>query len=151
VRRSVMAALASLLLLAWPAHAQLFPTNPGVPPAPDGDRVLVDAALYVTPPRAEGLCMTIPAGRVTVTTSRTQEATEPRPARFTLLGFMIDPDVRVEIPIGQQEVTTTAHVNGIDRYCWDVTIDAPETEAMPRAQRGAYVQRISIRILHRPE
>lgn len=155
MRQPVLAALAALLVLAWPAHAQLFPTTPSSEPAPStpSDRVLlVDAVLYVNPPTQEGLCMAIAAGQVTVTVRRVTEAVEqPRPARFGLYGFMVDPDTRIEIPISNQEVTTTTHVNGSSHYCWSVHIDAPETRDMSMAQRGAYIQTVAVRITLAPQ
>ena len=82
--------------------------------------------------------MGIGAGMLTVVVKRTREAAEqPRPARFSLYGFMVDPDTRIEIPVSSQEVSTTTHINGSDHYCWSVSIDAPETRGMDMAHRGA--------------
>lgn len=139
MRQAVMAALIAIVTIGWPAYAQ------EVPP----ERVLVDATLYVRPPGAEGLCMVVDAGQLTVTVRRTREAIEGRPARFALYGFMADPDAHIETPIGNQEISISVHVNGADRYCWSIEVDAPETERMANAQRGAFVQRIAVKITHR--
>ena len=64
---------------------------------------------------------------------------------------MVDPDTHIEIPVSSQEVTTTTHVNGADRYCWAVSIDAPETRNMSMAERGAFVQTIAVRMTFRPD
>lgn len=155
MRRSVLAALVSLLLAAWPAQAQLFPTAtpdvvPGVPAV--SEQTLIDTTLYVEPPSQQGLCVVLGAGQVTVTVRRVTDAVaEPRPAKFSLYGFMADPDTHLEIPVSNQEVSTTTHIKGIDRYCWSVTINAPETATMDHAHRGGYVQTVAVRIAFRAD
>jgi hypothetical protein len=144
MRRALVLVVVLLCLSAWPASAQLFP--PGSPePVASAERVLVDTVLYVRPPRSEGLCMVVNGGRLTVTVKRIADApVEQRPARFTLSGFMADPDAGIEIPVSNQESSATTAVNGSDRYCWSVAIDAPETEGMPAFQQGGYVQKIAL-------
>lgn len=137
--RALLLSLVIALCLAWPARAEA------------DERVLLDAVLYVDPSLGSGLCHVFDPGRIAVTVRRVAEADEQRPARFSLRGFMADPDANVEIPIGRRDVTTTTTVSGADRYCWGVDIDAPETAGMARAQRGAYVQTIAVRITHRPD
>ncbi len=153
MRRPILAALVAILMTSTPVLAQLFPAPAANPTTQQpAELVLVDATLYVNPPTNEGLCMGISPGQVTVTVKRVTEAVEqPRPARFGLYGFMVDPDTRIEIPISNQEVSTTTRVNGSNRYCWNVSIEAPETQGMSMAQRGAYVQTVAVRIVHRPE
>jgi hypothetical protein len=149
MRRAIAAVLVVFLATSVQAHAQLFtPQTTSVP----AERVLIDTTLYVNPPDDEGLCMGIGAGMLTVVVKRTREAAEqPRPARFSLYGFMVDPDTRIEIPVSSQEVSTTTHINGSDHYCWSVSIDAPETRGMDMAHRGAFTQAVDVRITHRPD
>src|SRR5688500_16225566 len=106
MRRPLLIALTVLLTFGVPAHAQ---------PAPE--RTLVDLTVFVEPPTRQGLCMGMGSGQVTVTVRRAAEAIEGRPARFTLTGFMADPDAQIEAPISSQDVTITTHLSGSDRYC----------------------------------
>lgn len=151
MRRSILAALTALLLLAWPAQAQLFPTTPGAAPAPSTERVLVDTTLYVNPPKTEGLCMTLDPGQVTVTAKRIENAINPRAASFQLSGLMADPDANIKLTVGDAEASASTRVTGGWFYCWSVKVDAPETEGMSNAQRGAYVQKIAVRITLAPQ
>lgn len=149
MRRAIAAVLVVFLATSVQAHAQLFPPQPVGTPA---ERVLVDATLYVNPPDDEGLCMTISAGQVTIIVKRVQAAVvEQRPVSFQMSGLMADPDVNVNMPISAMETSATTPVNGAHFYCWSVSIDAPETQGMSMAQRGGYVQRVAVRIVHRPD
>ena len=119
--------------------------------AQPAESVLVDAVLWVVPPSDEGLCLSLGAGTLTVTTRRVKEASEQRPTSFRLNGFMIDPDANLTVSVSRQETTATTHLNGSDHYCWSVSADAPETRDMPMAQRGAYAQQIAVRLVFRPD
>lgn len=151
MRRAVIAALAAVLLTTWPVQAQLFPSGPGsTPPAEPAARVLLDTTLYVNPPTEEDLCMVLDAGQVTVTAKRLSTPIEPRPASFRLRGFMADPEANATLTINDVESSVTLPVKGIDRYCWSVSVDAPDAQGLSMAQRGAYVQRIALRITLAP-
>lgn len=155
MRRSVLAATTALLLLAWPAHAQLFPSNPSPAapsdqPPPSVERVLLDTTLYVNPPKTEGLCITTDPGVITVTVKRTNVPVTLKPAAFQLSGLMADMDANINLPISDVEATATTRVNGAWFYCWSVKVTAPETEGMSNAERGAYVQRIAVKITLTP-
>jgi hypothetical protein len=122
----------------------------GGPPAVS-EQTLVDATLYVNPPIREGLCFVAGPGRLTIVIRRVTDATEQRPAVFRLNGFMADPDARVTAPVTPQATAATTHLAGVGYYCWDVSIDAPETRALSMAERGSYVQTVAVRITFRAD
>lgn len=140
-------------MLTWPATqtaAQLFPSQPAGQPAPS-ERVLLDAVLWVSPPLREGLCMVLDAGKVTVTAKRVGQTIEIRPTELQFYGFMADQDAGLKVPITAQEASATTIVQGVDRYCWHINLDAPETQGMSNAQRGAYVQTIAVKLVWSPQ
>lgn len=140
MRHAILAAL-TLLMALTPVHAQDAPV----------ERTLVDAVLFVSPPDSPGLCMPLGAGQITITTQRVAEAIELRPTTFRIDGYQDDPGTHLTVAISRQETTLTTHVSGSYHYCWRVDVDAPETERMPNAQRGAYVQTVAVKIVHRPD
>lgn len=148
MRRALIAVLAVFLATSVQAHAQLFTSQPAGTPA---ERVLIDTTVFVEPPDGPGLCMPLGAGQLTVTVKRTSDPLERRPTAFTLSGYQDDPEVNIVIPLGSQAVTDTKHVNGSYHYCWWIEMQAPETETMSHAARGAYAHTVDVRIVHRPD
>lgn len=140
MRRAPMAVLLIALVAAWPVHAQATT-----------ERTLIDATLYVAPPNEPGLCFPLGPGQLKVTVRRSQDATEQRPTLFSLDGLMPDPETHILMRVTGAESVTETHVNGSDRYCWQIAVNAPEAVTMPRAQAGAYVQTVDVRITHRPD
>lgn len=113
------------------------------------ERVITDATLWINPPSAPDMCVLLGAGRLTVSGRVERPAIERRPTTFALHGMMEDPAANVVMRLSEAETTTTQISGG--RYCWAVTVDAPETEGMANAQRGAYALHVAVRITHTPE
>lgn len=144
MRRSLLAAMTAAVLLAWPAHAQIIPVPVSQPAS--GERILIDATIWVNPPFQQGLCMNLEAGLVTVTVARLGTPARPRPTEFHLYGFMADQDANLKLPVTHQEITGKTRVNGSDHYCWQFNVDAPEAERASNAERGDYVQTVALKI-----
>ncbi len=136
-------ALVVALFVAQIGHARVL-AQPGQ------ERAITDATLWINPPSAPDMCVLLGAGRLTVSGRIERPAIERRPTSLTLHGMMEDAGTNVVMRLSEAETTTTTQIGG-GRYCWAVTVDAPETEGMPNAQRGAYTLNVAVRITHTPE
>jgi hypothetical protein len=139
MRRSLLAALIATMLLAWPARAQI-PT----------ERVLVDSTLWINPPSGASMCMLLEAGQLSVATRLVKPAIEGRPITLSVNGLMEDLDTQISAGVVESETITTQLITG-GRYCWTVDVDAPETEGMANAQRGAFTVNVALKITLTPE
>jgi hypothetical protein len=154
MRRSLLAALSALTLLALPVQAQLFPSAPTgsapIQPAATGEQVLMDATVWVNPPFEQSLCMALEAGQVTVSVRRLNDPIVQRPTEFHFYGFVADQDASLKLMVGSQETTGTTRVAGVDHYCWQINVNAPEADRLSNAERGAYVQKVAVKITFTP-
>lgn len=139
--------MVTLALVSTRADAQLFPASSGGA----AGRTLLDATLFVSPPDAPGLCMPLGPGQLTIVARRTADAIEQRPTTLRVDGYQDDPSTHLTMAVGPQEATTTTRINGSYHYCWSITVETPETENMANAQRGAFVQTVDVRMVHRPD
>jgi hypothetical protein len=139
--RGVLIAVAVVALLVRGDAARAQPS----------ERVLIDATVFVSPPDNPGLCLPLGPGVLTLTAWRVGDAIEPRTTLLRVDGYQDDPGTHVAMQIGPDETTLTKRVAGSYHYCWSLTVDAPETERMSGAQRGAYVQTVAVRITHQPD
>ena len=150
MKRAIIAACLALMDGVWPAQAQLFP-SPSGEPKQSAERVLIDAEIFVSAPDAPGLCFPLGSGQLTVTVRRLSDAIERRPTEFTLRGYQDDPDTNIAVPISGEDVTSTTRIKGSYHYCWSINVDAPETESMSGANRGAFVQTVAVRMVFTPQ
>ena len=146
MQRALLAVVVAVLMTSAPASAQLFPAQPAA-----GERILLDATIWVNPAISQELCMAIGPGQVAVTTRRTSNATQQRPAEFQFSGFRADQGASLKVAIEGQETSGTTRVTGGDHYCWRIQVYAPEVQVLTIFEQGEYVQQIAVKIVHRPD
>ncbi len=141
MRRSVLAASLTLVLLTWPAHAQTTPDQ----------RVIFDATILALPGSPEGLCMRLAAGQLTIRAGLVNDA-ELRPTSLWLAGYRgADPGAHVELPIGREESSVTVPLAGGALYCWSIDVTAPVAPDAGMAELTGHAQLVSLTMTLAPQ
>jgi len=123
--RSLLAALTSLLLLTWPAHAQISPTGMGV--------VLVDGPQFFGHGAGHGECFDLGAGAIKI------EANSPpgRTGEVAYLEFVkaVEGGSLPYLLVLISDYSTTAQYSiEAGRYCYDIRVTNRLTD-MPGLSR----------------
>lgn len=123
MRRPVIAALLAVLLLTVPVGAQILPMpSPEPEPLAPGERVLIDAELWMDREQGQSGCWTLPGGTLTITAGVVLKPTFPETANVSLrMHSMMGARGGDYLEMAVTDApTTTRRVIAGGPYCWFV-------------------------------
>jgi hypothetical protein len=126
MRPSLLAACLALLLLAWPAEAQVSPSQPAdAPPGVSGARTIMDAVFWAFPGDADETCMQLPPSQIAITL-RLENVGTPQPVRYRFAPYWYraaDSPSEIDASITREPRTFEATLAG-GRYCYAIVNEA---------------------------
>lgn len=133
MRPAVLAACLSLLMLSWPAAAQVVhPWPAGTSAAAEDARVVMDAVFWAPPGPAPEACLELPPGRMSVTVWL-EPVGSPQSVRYHFAPYWFraaDAPPEIDAPVTREPRTFEAALVG-GRYCYAIVNEvaaAPDAE-----------------------
>ena len=150
MRRSVLAVLLALIVLAWPAHAQ----------DSTGGHVLLDATVRVAPGENGGLCLLLDtSGILEVSLQRVDDRDDSLidapifalgPYRTSPAGSGDPPEIQAQ-PVTSMRTAITLPVES-RLYCYSLSLKStPAIEALPPRERATHFRFVTLKLTLTPQ
>ena len=152
MRPAVLAASLALLMLAWPAAAQVAPPWPaGTSAGPDDARVVMDAVFWAPPGPAPEACLQLPPGRIAITVS-IEPVGPPQSVRYHFAPYWFraaDSPPEIDARVTREPRTFEATLAG-GRYCYAIVNEASAASDADLTESDGPAQLVAVRMLLTP-
>jgi hypothetical protein len=152
MRSSSLAACLALLLIAWPAHAQVGPAQPAdSPPGGVGARVIMDTVFWSVPGDDDEACLQLPPSQIAITV-RLEDVGAPQPVRYRFAPYWYraaDSPPEIDASVTREPRTFDATLAG-GRYCYAIVNEAAPPDA-DVAEASGQVQLVAVRMTLTPK
>jgi hypothetical protein len=149
MRSAGLAACLALVMLAWPAAAQVAPPWPaGTSVGPQDVRVVMDAVFWAPPGPAPETCLQLPPSRVAITVS----VEPPQAVRYHFAPYWFraaDSPPEIDVRVTREPRTFEATLAG-GRYCYAIASEAADASAPDFAGEPGPAQFVAVRMLLTP-
>jgi hypothetical protein len=153
MRPSVLAACLTLLLLAWPAAAQVAPTQPADAPANgSGTWVIMDLVLWTVPGPVDETCIQLPPGRLAIT-ARLEDVGQPQPVRYQFSPYWYraaDSPSAINAQVTPDPRTFEAMLAG-GRYCYAIVNEGAMPSDSENGESTGQAQLVAVKMTLTPQ